>query len=876
MSLFGGTTFGQTGGLFGSNSAFTSNTSFAFNPPAYDASKSQGFNLFGTNQQNTFGVTNQQNTFGVQNTVTFGQNNNNGQNLFAFGNDSAKGTGNPRFDLTPHHDSQTPNVTQYLHAISAMQPYARKCFEELRFEDYALGRRGVYNNFFGTNSNAGTTNLFGNNNTNNTSNLFGAGSNNLFGGNNNNNTTTPNLFGTGSRFGGGGQQQSTGLFGSTPSQTEFNLFGPSSSSASSGGSLFGGSGFSSGSGSSSAFDFNLGLGSNNNNNNTGLNFNWGSAGSSGSSGSSGSLFDFSSSSSFGSGSSGGSLFGSLGRDSGSSSLFGGSSLFGMGTASSGSGSGGSLFGNGFSSSSSSGGLFGNGSLGGSTGSSSWNCNFGTGSSGSSSSGSNGSPLFGGSLWGNNGGSSTGSSWNWNLGTDSSGSSSTGSGSLFGNSFFGSSGTTSLSGAGQSLVATIDHNPYGVLPSLSTTIKAEEESISSLKSPIKKAVKATPHYKLTPRSTAKIRPRGYQARTMRRLSLDDIGTMDDRLASPEAAVGSPLASRRKLIIDERTGEDHEVSEVGLSSVVSPSASPSRSQSFHSAPSSPAHKGAGSSSISINSNSKNLLVPGSVHHHGAKTSAPIAIPSVKITSPSGDTLRDNNFYENDNDDDLDRVSSSPSFPSPLPFRSKSLSPPRSSPMILPSSPPVRSKKPIVERPTPGTIINRYGGGGGGSPGSSPVRTYGEFYSAINSHNLAPKLKASDYEISPSLAELKKMSADELAHVENFTVRRRGYGSVTFLEPVDLRGVRIDKVVDFAPCEILVYPDEGSKPNKGQGLNVGARVTLEQVWPREKRTKKHLMDQKEIDRLIRRLKRTEKTKFLSYDPATGEWTFEVPDFD
>jgi hypothetical protein len=37
---------------------------------------------------------------------------------------------------------------------------------------------------------------------------------------------------------------------------------------------------------------------------------------------------------------------------------------------------------------------------------------------------------------------------------------------------------------------------------------------------------------------------------------------------------------------------------------------------------------------------------------------------------------------------------------------------------------------------------------------------------------------------------------------------------LEPVDLRAIAIDEIVVFRPCEIVVYPDEDTKPRKGEG--------------------------------------------------------------
>ncbi|XP_035998550.1 nuclear pore complex protein Nup98-Nup96 isoform X1 [Fundulus heteroclitus] len=140
---------------------------------------------------------------------------------------------------------------------------------------------------------------------------------------------------------------------------------------------------------------------------------------------------------------------------------------------------------------------------------------------------------------------------------------------------------------------------------------------------------------------------------------------------------------------------------------------------------------------------------------------------------------------------------------------------------------------------------------------------------------------YYTIPSLDDLANM-VDEHGDcfVENFTVGRKGYGSVFFPGEVNLTGLNLDEIVHFRRKEVIVYPDDKNKPPEGEGLNRRAEVTLDGVWPNDKttcaqiRSPERLADMNYEGRL-EKASRKQGARFLEYRPETGSWVFEVTHF-
>jgi hypothetical protein len=138
---------------------------------------------------------------------------------------------------------------------------------------------------------------------------------------------------------------------------------------------------------------------------------------------------------------------------------------------------------------------------------------------------------------------------------------------------------------------------------------------------------------------------------------------------------------------------------------------------------------------------------------------------------------------------------------------------------------------------------------------------------------------------MSELVRRSDDELRNLSGFAVELPGFGKVSFQEPVDLLSAAPDgtaatislipsRVVLIRQKLVVVYPGEEGKPPVGQGLNVPARIELENCWPLDRATRHPIKDasNERMKLHIKRLETMEGTKFVSFDPLSGRWTFDV----
>lgn len=145
----------------------------------------------------------------------------------------------------------------------------------------------------------------------------------------------------------------------------------------------------------------------------------------------------------------------------------------------------------------------------------------------------------------------------------------------------------------------------------------------------------------------------------------------------------------------------------------------------------------------------------------------------------------------------------------------------------------------------------------------------------------LKRGDYWCRPKMEKLRSLSHGELSQLQNFSVGRKGFGEVTFLEPVDLTGLSslqdvLGKVIIVEDLELTVYPDENNKPARGKGLNVPAQISLENCFARDKTTRQPITDPNDVryKRQLKRVKAVPETEFVSFTDD-GVWTFNVEHF-
>ena len=143
----------------------------------------------------------------------------------------------------------------------------------------------------------------------------------------------------------------------------------------------------------------------------------------------------------------------------------------------------------------------------------------------------------------------------------------------------------------------------------------------------------------------------------------------------------------------------------------------------------------------------------------------------------------------------------------------------------------------------------------------------------HNaIMPKLTGKGYSMHPTLEQMERMferSGDEaLAAIDNFSVSNEAFGRVKWLEPVDVRGLDLDKIVSFEQACLCLYPEDQDiePPETGEGLKKRAEVTLYGILP-----KKSGADAKEKYR-EKIAKQTEKAgaELVEYNPDTGIWKF------
>ncbi|KAL7844543.1 hypothetical protein SRHO_G00230820 [Serrasalmus rhombeus] len=140
---------------------------------------------------------------------------------------------------------------------------------------------------------------------------------------------------------------------------------------------------------------------------------------------------------------------------------------------------------------------------------------------------------------------------------------------------------------------------------------------------------------------------------------------------------------------------------------------------------------------------------------------------------------------------------------------------------------------------------------------------------------------YYTIPSMEELGKMlNENGDCIVENFTVGRKGYGSVFFPGEVNLTNMNLDEIVHFRRKEVIVYPDDKDKPPVGEGLNRRAEVTLDGVWPNDKTTCTQIKSPERLSEMnyegrLENASRKQGARFLEYRPETGSWVFEVAHF-
>ncbi|GLG96233.1 Nuclear pore complex protein Nup98-Nup96 [Gryllus bimaculatus] len=152
---------------------------------------------------------------------------------------------------------------------------------------------------------------------------------------------------------------------------------------------------------------------------------------------------------------------------------------------------------------------------------------------------------------------------------------------------------------------------------------------------------------------------------------------------------------------------------------------------------------------------------------------------------------------------------------------------------------------------------------------------------SHPTGIVLNRVGYYTIPSLDDLNSLlTEDGKCVVDNFTIGRNGYGNVYFPDSFDVAGLNLDEIVHFRHKEVVLYPDDEKKPPVGEGLNRRAQVTLDRVWPIDKSSHDPITSAERLQEMryedkLQRVCAKLRTRFMEYRPQTGSWVFKVEHF-
>ena len=92
------------------------------------------------------------------------------------------------------------------------------------------------------------------------------------------------------------------------------------------------------------------------------------------------------------------------------------------------------------------------------------------------------------------------------------------------------------------------------------------------------------------------------------------------------------------------------------------------------------------------------------------------------------------------------------------------------------------------------------------------------------------------------------------------------------------QLASVVVFSERHVLVYPSADAKPPAGEGLNRRCEVTMEGVWPRDRKTGEDLRDARSVREFRAKLQNQADrlgASMLEYDGELGRWRFRVEHF-
>ncbi|XP_032114786.1 nuclear pore complex protein Nup98-Nup96 isoform X1 [Sapajus apella] len=378
---------------------------------------------------------------------------------------------------------------------------------------------------------------------------------------------------------------------------------------------------------------------------------------------------------------------------------------------------------------------------------------------------------------------------------------------------------------QQHINSLTYSPFGDSPLFRNPMsdpKKKEERLKPTNPAAQKALTTPTHYKLTPRPATRVRPKALQTTGTAKSHLFD-GLDDDE---PSLANGAfmPKKSIKKLVLKN----------LNNSSLFSP----------------------------VNRDSENLASPSEYPENGERFSF--------LSKP----VDENHQQDGDEDSVVSRFYTNP-IAKPIPQTPESAGNKHNSSSVDDT---------IVALNMRAALRN--GLEGSSEETSFPDESLQDDREEIenNSYHMHPAgivLTKVGYYTIPSMDDLAKITNEKgECIVSDFTIGRKGYGSIYFEGDVNLTNLNLDDIVHIRRKEVIVYVDDNQKPPVGEGLNRKAEVTLDGVWPTDK-TSRCLI--KSPDRLadinyegrLEAVSRKQGAQFKEYRPETGSWVFKVSHF-
>jgi len=127
---------------------------------------------------------------------------------------------------------------------------------------------------------------------------------------------------------------------------------------------------------------------------------------------------------------------------------------------------------------------------------------------------------------------------------------------------------------------------------------------------------------------------------------------------------------------------------------------------------------------------------------------------------------------------------------------------------------------------------------------------------------------------------MTHSELQRVRNLTIRKADVGEVTYPCEIDLVKEHmiledLPNIIRLDPGEVVLYPDSGTKPAEGEGLNRPAIITLFQCMPPNNGNFPDADSKARYRERIAKMTEQKGARFVDYDCDRGIWQFRVDHF-